>query len=48
VPVALGIAFLGAFAYQGLGGSFEDARHLWLLFGLLIASRRLEPQPRRA
>ena len=44
----LGIAFFGAFAYQGLGGSFEDARHLWLLFGLLVASRRLEPAPRAA
>jgi O-antigen ligase len=46
LPVALGVAFIGAFVYQGLGGSFEDARHLWLLFGLLVASRRLEPQPR--
>jgi O-antigen ligase len=40
--VALAIAFLGGFAYQGLGGSFEDARHLWLLFGLLVASRQIE------
>jgi putative inorganic carbon (hco3(-)) transporter len=46
VTAALGIAFLGAFAYGGLSGSFEDARHLWLLYGLLVASRRLEPQPR--
>ena len=38
VPVALGFAFLNAFAYQGLIGSFEDARHLWVLFGLFAAS----------
>jgi putative inorganic carbon (hco3(-)) transporter len=46
VTAALGVAFIGAFAYHGLSGSFEDARHLWLLYGLLVASRRLEPQPR--
>lgn len=33
--VAFGLAFIGAFLYQGLGGSFEDARHLWVLIGLL-------------
>jgi hypothetical protein len=33
--VSLGMAFIGAFLYQGLGGSFEDARHLWVLIGLL-------------
>jgi O-antigen ligase len=37
----LGLAFLIAFAYEGLGGSFEDARHLWVLFGLFLASGRL-------
>jgi len=35
------LAFLVAFAYEGLGGSFEDARHLWVLFGLFLASGRL-------
>lgn len=30
----LTFAFLNAFAYQGLGGSFEDARHLRVLLGL--------------
>ena len=35
--VALSIAFVGAFLYQGLGGAFEDARHLWVLVGLLGA-----------
>lgn len=39
--LALGVAFLDAFFYQGLGGSFEDARHLWLLLGLFLAATRL-------
>jgi O-antigen ligase len=38
VNVALSCAFVGAFMYQGLDGSFEDARHLWVLVGLLAAS----------
>ncbi|HSK73761.1 MAG TPA: O-antigen ligase family protein [Pyrinomonadaceae bacterium] len=33
--ISFGLAFVGAFLYQGLGGSFEDARHLWILIGLL-------------
>lgn len=37
--IALGIGFATAFLYEGLGGSFEDARHIWALIGLLIASR---------
>jgi O-antigen ligase len=39
--LALAFAFLNAFAYQGLGGSFEDARHLWLLFGLILVADSL-------
>lgn len=35
--LALSCAFVGAFLYQSLSGSFEDARHLWILFGLLAA-----------
>lgn len=46
--VGLGIAFLIAFAYEGLGGSFEDARHHWVLFGLFLGAKRLpEDQLRR-
>jgi len=46
VAFGLGFAFLNAFAYQGLTGSFEDARHLWVLLGLFLASLRLRaPQP---
>jgi hypothetical protein len=35
--VALWIAFISAFLVQGLVGSFEDARHLWVLIGLIVA-----------
>lgn len=45
--VGLALAFLGAFAWQGLGGAFEDARHLWLLFGLILAADRLAADARR-
>ena len=43
IRVALGLSFLGGLVYQGLGGSFEDARHLWVVLGLLIAASRLSP-----
>lgn len=36
--VAFSAAFFGAFLFQGLFGSFEDARHLWVLIGLLAAA----------
>lgn len=38
ILAALSCGFLGAFLYQGLNGSYEDARHLWILFGLLAAA----------
>ena len=41
--VGLGLALLVAFAYEGLGGSFEDARHLWALLGLFLVARNLDP-----
>lgn len=31
------LAFFSAFIFQGLTGSFEDARHLWCLIGLILA-----------
>jgi O-antigen ligase len=40
--LALGLAWLNAFAYQGLYGSFEDQRHLWLLLGLFAVAAKLE------
>lgn len=30
-------AFIGTFLFQGFVGSFEDARHLWIFFGLFCA-----------
>lgn len=35
IKTALGVAFIGAFCFQGLVGSYEDARHLWVFIGLL-------------
>lgn len=32
-----GIAILSAFIYQGLSGSYEETRHLWVLCGLFLA-----------
>lgn len=32
------LAILSAFIYQGLGGSFENTRHLWVLFGLFLSA----------
>ncbi len=37
LKTGLSIAFFSAFFYQGLAGSFEDARHLWILIGFLGA-----------
>lgn len=46
IHIALSCALLGAFFYQGFSGSFEDARHLWILMGLLVAvSHRNLPLP---
>ncbi|REJ77723.1 MAG: hypothetical protein DWQ47_15250 [Acidobacteria bacterium] len=38
VMVGLSIAFAGGFIYQGVTGSFEDARHLWVLAGMLAGA----------
>ena len=38
---ALAIAFIQAFLYQGLSGSFEHTRHLWVLCGLLISAAEI-------
>jgi O-antigen ligase len=39
--VGLGLTFLAAFGYEGLTGSFEDARFLWVLLGLFLAACRI-------
>ena len=44
IRLAVGLGLLIGLVYEGLGGSFEDSRHLWLAFGLLIVSDRLSRQ----
>ncbi len=34
--VSCSCAFVGAFLFQNLSGSFEDARQLWVLIGMLV------------
>ena len=41
VRLCLLLAMLDAFFYQSLTGSYEDTRHLWVLFGLLVVVSRL-------
>lgn len=48
IRLAAGLGLLNGLVYQGLGGSFEDARHLWVLFGLLLAADRIERAGRPA
>ena len=38
IQSGLWIAFVSAFVYQGLVGSFEDSRHLWVLIGLMLCA----------
>jgi len=37
VMVCLALALIDAFFYQSLTGSYEDMRHLWMLFGMVVA-----------
>jgi O-antigen ligase len=41
----IGLAFFCSFVYQGLTGSFEEARHLWVLMGIFVAAYRIENEP---
>jgi hypothetical protein len=36
------IGFISSFVLQGLVGSFEDARHLWVLLGLILAAYKIK------
>ena len=45
VKTGLWTAFLSAFVYQGLVGSFEDARHLWVLIGIMLCANELTHRP---
>jgi O-antigen ligase len=42
VTRGLGLAFICSFVYQGLTGSFEEARHLWVLLGLFLSAESQE------
>lgn len=37
IRLCLLLALLDAFFYQGLTGSYEDTRHIWVLFGIIAA-----------
>ena len=45
---ALSIAWLSGFVIEGLVGSFEDARHLWILLGFILAVSRFPKAERTA
>jgi putative inorganic carbon (hco3(-)) transporter len=45
LTAALLIAFISGFIIQGLTGSFEDARHLWLAIGLIFAMKSVRQPP---
>ncbi len=32
-----GLIFISCFVYQGLSGSFEDARHIWVIVGVILS-----------
>lgn len=38
IVVGLSFAWIGGFVMQGLVGSFEDARHLWIILGLILSA----------
>lgn len=44
---ALSVAFLCGFVLQGLTGSFEDARHLWVLIGMMVAAIAIESEEQK-
>lgn len=44
----LSIAWLSGFVIEGLVGSFEDARHLWILLGFILAASRFRTAERAA
>lgn len=37
IRASLALTFFTGFVYQGLFGSFEDARHLWIVIGLILS-----------
>ena len=43
--ISLGIAFVSTFIIQGMVGSFENARHLWVLMGIVLAATASIDEP---
>lgn len=41
VRLAMGVALVSCLVIQGFAGSFENARHLWVLIGLIVAADRI-------
>lgn len=41
IGASMTLAFINAFLYPSLVGSFEDARHLWVFFGILVAWKEI-------
>lgn len=39
IHTTLAVALIAGFLYQTLSGSFEDTRHMWVLFGMLAGFR---------
>ncbi len=48
LKLALRCALVGALFYQGLTGSFEEARHIWLVIGLMVCAGANESIQRQA
>jgi len=47
LKLALRCALVSSLFYQGLTGSFEEARHIWLVFGLMVCAGAHESVHRR-
>ena len=45
IHATLGAAFISAFIWQGLIGSFEETRHLWVLIGMILGLSASMPKP---
>jgi O-antigen ligase len=43
--LCLGLALIDAFFFQGLTGSYEDQRHIWVLLGLVAAFDHMKSEP---
>jgi O-antigen ligase len=48
ILIALSCAFAGALLYQGLTGAFEDARHIWVLIGMIAGVSASDMAAQRA